>query len=74
MSDDLESLVMAHRYLYYVKSSPVISDYEFDKLESKARKELPESSPVHGFGGDTEDGYTAEHKALAKKLIEREKP
>lgn len=61
---------MAHRYLYYVKSRPVISDYDYDQLEKRARAELPESSPVHGFGSDMEDSYTDDHRAVAKTLTE----
>lgn len=64
----LELLVMAHRYLYYVKSAPVLTDYEYDLLESQARRELPEGSPVHGFGSDVEESYSAEQKRAAKFL------
>lgn len=37
----LEHEIMVHRYLYYVECQPVISDYEYDMLERKARV-LPE--------------------------------
>lgn len=70
----VEALIMAHRYLYYVKWDPVISDYEFDRLEKSAREQLPESSPVHGFGSDCDDSYTDEHRALAKMLISIHRP
>lgn len=45
----LEHLILAHRHLYY-SGEAVISDYEYDKLESAARNLLPESSEVHSFG------------------------
>ncbi len=68
MNPNLEDLVMAHRYLYYVKSSPTISDYEFDQLEKQARDTLPESSPVHEFGSDWEGSYTPFQKSVAEHL------
>lgn len=45
----LEHLILAHRHLYY-SGEAVISDYEYDKLESAARNLLPESSEVHSCG------------------------
>ena len=39
----IESLIMAHRYLYYVETSPIISDYEYDMLERRALREYPDS-------------------------------
>lgn len=65
---NLETLIMAHRYLYYVGSDNVISDYEYDRLESKARQELPETSPVHGVGSSLSSDYTEAHITLAKEL------
>ena len=32
----LEELVLIHRYLYYVQSTQLISDYEYDDIERKA--------------------------------------
>jgi NAD-dependent DNA ligase len=63
----LENEVMAHRYLYYVQSCPVISDYAYDLLEAKARAALPETSPVHGVGSDRAESYSQGQIALAKK-------
>lgn len=45
----LEHLILAHRHLYY-SGEAVISDYEYDKIESAARNLLPESSEVHSYG------------------------
>lgn len=56
----LELEVLAHRYLYYVKNSPVISDYEYDHLEAHAKREAPEDSIIHLAGSDLEDDYSDE--------------
>ena len=64
----LESLVLAHRYLYYVDCSPVISDYEYDVLEREAREKCGLSSPVHGIGSSLPSSYSPETVLLAKSL------
>jgi NAD-dependent DNA ligase len=66
MNTKLETLVMAHRYLYYVLCEPVISDQAYDLLERKARKKCSANSPVHGVGSSLESSYTQEqiNKAL----------
>jgi NAD-dependent DNA ligase len=40
---ELEDLIRYHRYLYYEKSEPIISDYEFDLLEKELKKRFPDS-------------------------------
>lgn len=65
----IEDLVMAHRYLYYVRGMPVLPDPDYDKLEQSARKELPETSPVHGVGSDSESSYTEAQRSLANLLF-----
>ena len=57
---DIEMEVMAHRYLYYVESAPVISDFEYDNLERTAREVAPQESPVHGVGSSLASSYTPE--------------
>lgn len=64
----LETLVLAHRYLYYVCNTPVISDLEYDILEKQAMKLLPESSQVFRPGSDLESSYTQEVKDKASEL------
>lgn len=59
-----------HNYLYYVKASPEISDYEFDlmlKELEKLEREFPQladpNSPTKRVGGDiTKKFRVAEHK------------
>lgn len=71
MLQTLERLVLAHRYLYYVKATPILSDYDYDMLERRAEKVLPETSPVHDVGSDSPGSYSAEVKALAESLSKR---
>lgn len=56
---DLELQVLAHRYRYYVLSSPILSDSEYDALERKARAVLPPESPVHGVGSSLRSSYSS---------------
>lgn len=59
-----ESLIKAHQYLYYCLGTPVLSDYEYDKL----CRDLD----INGKGGsDLESSYTAEEKQLALDLLKR---
>lgn len=50
--DEFEKIgreLLKHKYLYYIKASPIISDYEYDKLEVKytqMAKELIERPSV----------------------------
>lgn len=67
----LNDLVMAHRFLYYVKSEPVLSDFDYDKLERFLKDIWPEAPAIGKVGSDLEDNYTAHQKALAKALIGR---
>lgn len=39
----LEDTIAFHKYLYYNKSAPIISDYEYDLLEKQLLKENPNS-------------------------------
>jgi len=52
-----EHNILVHRYLYYVKDSPIISDYIYDQLERDARTVCPETSPVHGIGSSLASSY-----------------
>ncbi len=69
MTQDLELAVMAHRYLYYVLSTPVLSDSAYDRLEREARAALSDTSPVHGVGSSLPSSYTAAQVAHARALL-----
>jgi len=64
----LETLVMAHRYLYYVECSPVLSDNEYDKLERLAKCALPPESVVHKPGSDLLRDYLPGHIRCADEM------
>ena len=68
-ADELETEVMAHRYLYYVMSEPRLPDLVYDELERKARAACPAESPVHRVGSSLPSSYTAGHIARANKLL-----
>ena len=53
----IERTVLAHRYLYYVKALPILTDFDYDALEKEARKVLPPDSPVHLPGSDLAASY-----------------
>jgi len=66
--EDLELLVMAHRYLYYIVCEPSLSDHAYDALERQAREVCPPESPVHGIGSSLASSYTAEQIIEARTL------
>lgn len=65
MSDE-ERTVLAHRYLYYVLWTPVLSDREYDRLENA----LPADSAVRQtVGSDLASDYLDEVKDTAAELL-----
>lgn len=68
--EDLSASINEHNYLYYVKSAPVISDYDFDMLLKELEqleREYPEfafdNSPTKRVGGDiTKKFLTVAHR------------
>lgn len=36
--EELQKTLLKHKYLYYIKSTPIISDYDYDMLEEKSLK------------------------------------
>lgn len=59
---------MAHRYLYYVDRSPVLSNNEYDKLERLAKCVLPPGSVVHKPGSDLSRDYLPGHIRCADEM------
>ncbi len=39
----LEDEICYHKYLYYELAAPILSDYDYDKLESELKKRFPDS-------------------------------
>ena len=66
--ENTEKIILAHRYLYYVMCSPVISDGEYDILERQARKGLSKDSPVRKPGSDLASSYSKEVIKYAEEL------
>lgn len=64
----IEILCLAHRYLYYVKLTPVLSDYRYDLLESEALKAISQDSLLNKPGSDNPKDYPDEVIQLAEKL------
>lgn len=56
--EKIQRNLLKHKYLYYVKSTPIISDYDYDMMENESRtlaKQL-------GFRADQWEGPTDEEK------------
>lgn len=62
MRDQVKT-VLAHRYLYYIETQPVISDFEYDALERQLTYEEKEEI---GVGSSLADSYSEEIIALAR--------
>lgn len=65
----IEDQCLVHRYLYYVKARPIISDYEYDMLERKAVLTAPKDHPIHSSGSDLEDSYPQNIKDIANGFL-----
>lgn len=65
---EAETRAMAHRYMYYVESDPVITDREYDLLDAAILPWLPPESPLHKPGSSLEQSYTEEHRRCARLL------
>ena len=66
----LEDAVMAARYLYYVKATPALSDWEYDGLEHVARMICPKTSKIHEAGSDSASSYSKKQIEIANKMLE----
>lgn len=66
---DLENIVLAHRYLYYVLMTPILPDYTYDSLEEYALTKVSEDSIIRFPGSNLEEDYSDEIKELANKLL-----
>ena len=53
----IEDVILKHRYLYYVKNNPIVSDYEYDLMEAAALLLLPKDSIIQTAGSDLEESY-----------------
>src|SRR5579871_2364291 len=70
-----------HRYLYYVKSQPLISDYDYDMLERDLKKHVTEHPelaakadismlcPLNTVGSSDPDAYSRQIEQLAESLL-----
>ena len=61
---DKTKLVEAHQYLYYVKGTPVLSDYAYDQMCDKW-------GIFGGGGSDMESSYSEDAKSLARTLLRK---
>lgn len=59
-----EEIMQAHQYLYYVKSEPIISDYEYDMF-------CKEHGLFGGGGSDLWDSYSERVRSLAEEMYRR---
>jgi hypothetical protein len=67
---DLEKQVMAHRYLYYVLSKPVISDTSYDDLERLAKANAKSGSAIFFPGSGEDASYSDDAKILAMSYLD----
>ena len=65
----LQRELLKHKYLYYVKSAPVISDYEYDMLEVKSKKLAKQL----GFRADEWEGPADDEKDHVHWMVDFDK-
>ena len=59
-SEWYEREVLIHRYLYYVLGETLVSDFEYDIIERKAREVCPGDSVVQGVGSSLPSSYPSD--------------
>lgn len=68
----MEHLLMAYHYLYYVVCSPTISDRDYDALDREFLTLVPSGggveSPIHHPGSELPRSYTPDEVELAREL------
>jgi len=52
-----EDVIMRHRYLYYVENAPVLSDQEYDSLETEVKAQWSISVASHDVGSSNPADY-----------------
>lgn len=73
-------VVLAHRYLYYVCQTPILTDCDYDLLEryliwyEKINNITHDKSPVNTVGSDNEWVYPKTSKEMAKHWIKNNSP
>lgn len=68
---ELETLVLAHRYIYYVLNDNLISDFEYDALERQARATATAGSVVHSVGSSLASSYPGSAVEKATELMQK---
>lgn len=61
---------LVHRYLYYVKSFPIIDDWEYSQMERKVQNDpdLPSDHLMQFAGGDIAEEYPLEIREIAEEI------
>ena len=74
-AEGLEKTLQAHRYCYYVNDAPVISDYDYDRLERQLLDfyedhylEPASTSILNTVGSSLASSYSQEVRDYAKEL------
>lgn len=44
-----EEVLMYHKFLYYEKGDPILTDYQYDELAQNLRKDFPESNLINNI-------------------------
>jgi NAD-dependent DNA ligase len=77
----LRTGLLAHRYLYYVRSASLIADFEYDKREAELKKLVAENEdearltkyaaicPSNTVGSSSRHDYPIEIEVLAERLL-----
>lgn len=69
--DVATDILLAHRFLYYVKATPVLSDCDYDRLEKEtlANCSKQDRRVIEMVGSDNADDYPNHIRGMASYLI-----
>ncbi len=62
---------LVHRYLYYVESRPIISDWDYSQMEAGVFRDeaLPPDHPMQFPGSERAEDYPEHIVTIAKSLL-----
>lgn len=66
---EAESIILLHRFLYFIEGAPILSDYSFDFEQRNYREEFENSAILRYNGSFIYSDYPVYIRKLAQDLL-----